>query len=324
MRTDAFDYELPEELIASRPLPNREESRMMVVDRRAGAISHHRFAEFPSNVNEGDLVVFNDTRVVPARFYSDDGRLELLRLEETGPWRWKCLARPGKRLKVGREIVVGGVHGRVIEIFSGGERLVEFDGEIDEEKYGHLALPHYIGREDDREDQERYQTVYAERPGAIAAPTAGLHFTGEMVDALPHVFVTLHVGVGTFQPVRAEEVKEHEMHRERFEIGEEAARSIKAARRVCAVGTTVARVLEHCALEEGGIRAHGGETEIFIHPPYEFRVVDKLLTNFHLPKSTLFMLVCAFGGMDLMREAYREAVRERYRFFSYGDCMLIR
>lgn len=325
MKTANFDYDLPEELIASRPGKERDASRMMVVDRRSGAIRHAMFRNLPSLLDPGDLLVLNDTRVVPARFFSDDGRVELLRTELRGARRWKCMVKPGRRVKPGREVVVGGVAGKVVEICDDGERIIEFEREIDEEVHGRLALPHYIGREEEDEDRTRYQTVYARAPGAIAAPTAGLHFTPAMLEKLDHVFVTLHVGAGTFQPVRVEDVEEHRMHTEKYEIGAEAAERIREAERIVAVGTTAARVLENAAATTARdrIEAHSGETDIFIYPPHEFRAMDVLLTNFHLPKSTLFMLVCAFGGTELMRKAYAEAVRERYRFFSYGDCMVI-
>jgi S-adenosylmethionine:tRNA ribosyltransferase-isomerase len=323
VRTSEFDYHLPEELIASRPLERREESRMMVVNRSTGELSHYVFKEFPSLLCEDDLVVLNDTRVVRARFFSDDGKVELLRTELFSSTEWKCMVRPGKRMKVGREVVVGGVSGSVVEIAEDGERIIHFEQVVDEEAFGHLALPPYFRRLDDEEDVKRYQTVFARAEGAIAAPTAGLHFTPDILEGLAHTFLTLHVGVGTFLPVRVEEVEEHPMHSERYEIGVEAAERIGQAGRVVAVGTTVARVLEHCMRERGEVWPHAGETDIFIYPPYSFGKVGALLTNFHLPKSTLLMLVSALGGAELMREAYAEAIRKRYRFYSYGDCMLI-
>ncbi|MFV1993912.1 MAG: tRNA preQ1(34) S-adenosylmethionine ribosyltransferase-isomerase QueA [Verrucomicrobiales bacterium] len=328
MKTRDFDYPLPEELIASRPPERRDGSRMMVVDRAAGTIEHQEFTALPGCLGGDDLLVFNDTKVLRARFFSDDGRIELLRTELLGRLRWKCLVKPGRRMRPGQRVVVGGVEGEVERICADGERIIRFEAAIDDEQFGHLALPHYLGREDDVADTARYQTVYAREPGAIAAPTAGLHFTPEILAGLPHVFVTLHVGVGTFQPVRAEVVEEHVMHSEHFSVDEEAAARIAGTRagvgRLIAVGTTSARVLEHGALSgDGRIEAGAGETDIFIVPGHEFGAVDALLTNFHLPKSTLFMLVCALGGTELMREAYRQAVQQRYRFFSYGDCMLI-
>ncbi len=324
-RTDDFDYDLPAGLIASRPGMRRDASRMMVVNRETGIIGHHRFTGFPSFLSEGDLCVLNDTRVVRSRFYSDDGRIELVRTRVMEDGCWKAMVRPGKRMKLGRTITLGGVDGVVVGISDDGERIIEFAGPVDEE-LGRLALPHYMERESDAEDEQRYQTVYAREPGAIAAPTAGLHFTPEMLAAIPHSRLTLHVGVGTFRPVKAEWIADHRMHAERFELGAETAESINTAARrgrVVAVGTTVTRVLEHLARDTGRIAAAAGETDIFIHPGFRFRITGAMLTNFHLPKSTLLMLVSAFAGRELMLEAYAKAVEERYRFFSYGDCMLI-
>jgi S-adenosylmethionine:tRNA ribosyltransferase-isomerase len=325
LRTEDFDYHLPEELIADRPPERRDGARMLIVDRQAGTVQHGRFTDFAGFAQPDDLIVLNNVRVAKARFYSDDGRFELLRLEALGPLRWHCMAKPGKKLAVGKTLVVGGRTGTVTEVMPDGTRIIEWDGGVDEERYGHLPLPHYMNREDDETDTDRYQTVFANRDltKAIAAPTAGLHFTPEILAELRHAFVTLEVGAGTFQPVKAERLADHVMHTERYQVSEEAAEAIETAPRRIAVGTTVMRVLEHCAAEHGAVTAHAGQTSIFIHPPYTFRKVDALLTNFHLPKSTLFMLVCAFGGTELMREAYRQAIAERYRFYSYGDCMLI-
>lgn len=324
MRTDEFDFELPEDLIAQHPPRERGDSRMMVIDRSTGEIGHRMFRDFPGYIRTGDLVVLNDTRVTPARFFSNDGRIELLRLDVASPTVWKCMVKPGKRMRVGHEIEVGKATGTVREILpEGGARVIEFDAVVDEDAHGHLALPPYISRADAREDQERYQTVFARESGAIAAPTAGLHFTDEILVGLPHVFLTLHVGVGTFQPVKAESVEEHLMHRERFSLSAETAAEINRAGRVIAVGTTVVRVLEHCARGGRALEPQSGETDIFIYPPCHFQRVGALLTNFHLPKSTLLMLVSAFAGKDLILEAYRRAIEERYRFYSYGDCMLI-
>ena len=323
LRTDDFDYHLPEELIASRPGGRRDASRMMVVDRAAGSVRSTNFAEFADHVGEGDLAVFNDTRVVPSRFYSDDGKIELVRLGGTEPELWRCMVRPGKKMRPGKTVCVAGVNGVVEEILERGERLIRFESPIDVAEHGELALPHYMNREAEEVDLERYQTVYAREPGAIAAPTAGLHFTPELITQLPHTFLTLHVGVGTFRPVRAERIADHEMHPESFEVSPQSAAAINGAGRVISVGTTVARVLEHLSLGGKDIAPGSGETDIFIYPGFEFQRTGALLTNFHLPKSTLFMLVCALAGTDLMREAYALAVAERFRFFSYGDCMLI-
>ncbi len=322
LRTSDFDYHLPKELIARHPPEERAASRLLVVRRESGEIEHAQFGDFPAMVEKDDLCVFNDTRVMPARFYSNDGKRELLRLDFRDARLWRCLVRPGKKLRVGHEIEIGEAVGTVEEILENGDRLVRFDREVDVEAHGRLALPHYMERESEEIDRERYQTVYAARDGAVAAPTAGLHFSDAMVKALPHAFVTLHVGVGTFQPVREEKVEDHRMHVESFSLTNETVEAIRAAKRVISVGTTVTRVLEHCA-RGGGLEARDGETDIFIYPPYTFRAVDVLLTNFHLPQSTLLMLVSAFAGRELMLEAYARAVEERYRFFSYGDAMVI-
>lgn len=324
VRTADFDYALPEELIADRPLPDRAASRMMVIHRQSGRIEHRRFADLAEYVQEGDRFVLNDTRVVPARFFSNDGAIELVRSNALSPLLWQCLVRPGRKMKIGRTVAIGEAIGTVEGIDEEGYRLIRFDREVDEERFGRLALPHYMNRESDPEDRERYQTVYARHEGAIAAPTAGLHFTPALLANVPHSFLTLHVGVGTFRPVKAEFVNDHEMHAEHFRLSSKTADEINRAKRVVAVGTTSVRVLEHLAREHGlPLGESTGSTRIFIHPPYEFKVVDALITNFHLPQSTLLMLVSAFAGKELVMEAYAEAVRERYRFFSYGDCMMI-
>ena len=329
LRTKDFDYHLPENRIAAHPLAERADSRMLVVHRDTGRIEHLMFRDFPGFMKPDDLLVLNDTKVIPARVMSDDGRTELLCLRRLSPLEWRCLVHPGKRMKAGRTVVVGGITGTVTEVFENGDRLVRWETPVDLHQHGHLALPHYMGRGDEPADRERYQTVFAREEGAIAAPTAGLHFTPEMLEHLPHAFLTLHVGVGTFRPVNVEVVTDHIMHAEEYSVSEETARRVNAAGRVMAVGTTVTRVLEAIGREPGhdALRipdhAQSGWTDIFIHPPYPFRVVGGLLTNFHLPQSTLLMLVCAFAGRDLVMEAYRQAVEQRYRFYSYGDCMLV-
>ncbi len=324
LRSDDFDYLLPEELIASKPSSCRENSRMMIVDRNNSTIRSGQFSEFPGFIDEGDLVVLNDTRVVPARFFSDDGKIELLRLEEPEPKLWRCMVRPGKKMRVGKVVSIAGVSGTVEQILEEGERMIRFEEAIDIERSGQLALPHYMERNPGEEDRERYQTVYAREPGAIAAPTAGLHFTSDLLEQLPHAFLTLHVGAGTFQPVRSEHITDHKMHSEHFHLPPESADAINNCKRVVSVGTTVTRTLEHLARGAGAeISPGSGETDIFIYPGFEFRLTGALLTNFHLPKSTLFMLVCAFAGTKLMREAYARAIAENFRFYSYGDCMLI-
>jgi S-adenosylmethionine:tRNA ribosyltransferase-isomerase len=272
--------------------------------------------------------MLNDTRVIPARVFSDDGKIELLCLDRLSPLEWRSLVRPGKKMRIGKTVSVGGITGMVTEVFENGDRLIRWEAPVDLNEHGHLALPHYMNREDEVADRERYQTVFAKEEGAIAAPTAGLHFTPEMLAALPHDFLTLHVGVGTFRPVQVDTPEEHVMHSERYLLRKETARRVNEAGRVVAVGTTVTRVLEHLARRGGEEQRveeedQQGETDIFIYPPYRFRAVGSLLTNFHLPESTLIMLVSAFAGRELVMEAYREAVRERYRFYSYGDCMLL-
>ncbi|MGN0829554.1 MAG: tRNA preQ1(34) S-adenosylmethionine ribosyltransferase-isomerase QueA [Akkermansia sp.] len=324
MRTVDFDYPLPEELIASRPLPDRAASRMLVVHRDSGRIEHRHFADILDYVRPGDHFVLNDTKVIPARYFSNDGSIELVRAGLSHELVWKCLVRPGKKMKLGRSVQVGAATGLVEDIDEEGYRYIRWDRPVDEETYGRLALPHYMNRESDPADRERYQTVYAAHEGAIAAPTAGLHFTPEILARVPHSFVTLHVGVGTFRPVKVEQVEQHHMHTEAFTLPPETAAAVEAAKRVVAVGTTSVRVLETLAARYGRpLRPGSGETDIFIYPGFEYKVTGALLTNFHLPQSTLIMLVCAFAGKELIMEAYRQAVEQRYRFFSYGDCMLI-
>lgn len=324
MRTIDFDYPLPEELIADRPLPDRAASRMLVVHRDSGLIEHRHFHDILEYVQPGDHFVLNDTKVIPARYFSNDGSIELVRAGLAQELVWKCLVRPGRKMKVGRTVQVGEATGTVESIDEEGYRYIRWDRPVDEETYGRLALPHYMNRESDPSDKERYQTVYAAHEGAIAAPTAGLHFTPDLLEQIPHSFVTLHVGVGTFRPVKVEQIEEHHMHTESFFMPESTSAAIEAARRVIAVGTTSVRVLETLAARHGRPLPPGyGETNIFIYPGFRYQVTDALLTNFHLPQSTLIMLVCAFAGKELTMEAYRQAVERRYRFFSYGDCMLI-
>ena len=322
--TEDFNYDLPEELIASMPKKNRCGSRMMVIDRSSGEISCRRFEDFKDYIGKDDICVLNDTKVVPSRFFNDDGKIEIIRLEEPESNVWKCLVRPGKKMRIGNIINIAGVNGTVEKILPDGERMIRFANPIDIEKNGELALPHYMKRDAEPVDKKRYQTVYAKNPGAIAAPTAGLHFTSELIETIPHTFITLHVGVGTFQPVRSDRIVDHKMHSEKYHLSEISALAINSAKRKIAVGTTVTRVLEHLSLDKTGkIKSSSGETNIFIYPGHRFLGIDALLTNFHLPKSTLFMLVCALAGTDLMKEAYRRAVLEKFSFFSYGDCCLI-
>lgn len=322
-RLSDYDYALPEELVAQRPLERRDESRMMVLRRRGQRIEHRKFSELSEFLSPGDLLVMNNTRVMSARRFSDDGKIEFLFLERLGPIRWKCLVKPGRKMRVADVAKVNGATARVEEIGASGERVISLDREENFFEGGLLPLPPYIGRQSDSGDVERYQTIFAEVPGAIAAPTAGLHFTREILAKLPHTFITLHVGAGTFQPVKTEKIADHRMHEEQFSISESAAAAINVAERIIAVGTTTVRVLESAARREGQLFEQQGKTDIFIHPPAEIRQVDGLLTNFHLPRSTLLMLVSAFAGREFLLTAYAEAIRERYRFYSYGDCMLI-
>jgi len=322
-RLSDYDYDLPQELIAQRPLQRREGSRMMVLHRAGQTIEHRQFRELKTFLQPGDLLVLNDTRVLPARRFSDDDVIEFLFLERLGPKHWKCLVRPGRKMRVGATTEIAEVTLRVEEITPDGERIVALDKDVDLYAGGSMPLPPYIRRPSDEKDAARYQTIFAHEAGAVAAPTAGLHFTPEILNEIPHTFVTLHVGPGTFLPVRSEEIAEHRMHAERFSISPEAADKINKAERIVAVGTTAVRTLESARREGKALLAQEGATDLFIYPPYRFRAVDALLTNFHLPRSTLLMLVSAFAGREFLLRAYEEAIRERYRFYSYGDCMLI-
>jgi S-adenosylmethionine:tRNA ribosyltransferase-isomerase len=318
-----YEYDLPRELIAQRPAPQRGDARMMVLHRGTQKIEHRAFRDLGRFLRSGDLLVLNDTRVLPARRFSDDGTIEFLFLERLGPRRWKCLVNPGRKMRVGATARIDNVPLRVEQITPEGERVVLLHKNLDVYAGGSMPLPPYIRRPTDEEDAARYQTVFAREAGAVAAPTAGLHFTPEVLSEIPHSFVTLHVGPGTFLPVRSENIGEHRMHSERFYIPAAAAYKINKASRIIAVGTTTVRTLESARRAIGRIVPQEGATELFIHPPYCFQVVDVLLTNFHLPRSSLLMLVSAFAGHGFLLRAYQEAIRERYRFYSYGDCMLI-
>ena len=318
-----YDYTLPRELIAQRPLERREHSRMMVLHRAEQTIEHHQFRELKTFLRTDDLLVLNDTRVLPARRLSDDGAVEFLFLERLGPNRWKCLVKPGRKMRIGATTKIDNIALRVEEVTADGERIVALDKDSDLYAGGSMPLPPYINRPSDEKDAARYQTVFADSAGAVAAPTAGLHFTPEILGEIPHTFVTLYVGPGTFLPVRSDNIAEHRMHAESFSISSEAANKINNASRVIAVGTTTVRTLESATCKDGEVLAKEGATSLFIYPPYHFRTVDALLTNFHLPRSTLLMLVSAFAGREFLLHAYEEAIRERYRFYSYGDCMLI-
>ena len=318
-----YDYELPEGLIAQRPLARRQDSRMMVLHRASQQIEHRAFAELPNFLAPGELLVLNDTKVITARMFSDDGAVEFLFLERLPEGRWRSLVKPGRKVRVGARLQVGGVPVAVERICEDGSRILSMDGELKLDHSGVVPLPPYIRRASDADDVERYQTVFAQVPGAVAAPTAGLHFTPEMLNELPHVFVTLHVGTGTFAPVKSDDLTEHRMHEERFWISEKAAQAMNQAGSVLAVGTTTVRVLEAAQRREGKLLPQEGATSLFLYPPQQVRYVDHLLSNFHLPRSTLLMLVSAFAGRKFVLRAYAEAVNERYRFYSYGDCMLI-
>lgn len=334
MKLADFHFDLPEELIAQEPLEDRAASRMLVVDRSTGSLRDSVFRSFPEHVGEGDVVVFNNTRVLPARLHgkrSGGGLSETLLVKKVSdsPLRWKALVRPGRKMRVGDVVrYPGGLEATVVERGEFGLRTLEFTPAEDFyptlERIGRMPLPPYIKRSAGDEDRERYQTVFARESGSAAAPTAGLHFTPEILDAIrargaQTAEVTLHVGLGTFQPVHTETVEEHVMHAESFWIPEETVKAVQAAKRVVAVGTTCVRTLEHWARTG----ETSGETDIFIYPGFEFRCVDALLTNFHLPDSTLILLVAAFLGKDKTLAAYRHAIEQRYRFYSYGDCMLI-
>ena len=328
-RLKDYDYELPRELIAQHPLPRREASRMMVLHHDRKKIEHAHFVDLKKFLPDDDLLVLNNSRVLPARHFSDDGKFEFLFLEKIGPSRWKALAKPSRRFGKGAATFIQEVRAQAGEIFADGSREIVMSDDIDLQHGGAMPLPPYIKRSAvvvpryRAEDEARYQTVFAKYEGSLAAPTAGLHFTPQILGTLPHVFITLHVGTATFRPVKVEDITQHQMHPERFSISPNAAEAIAKARRIVAVGTTTVRVLESVQRNFGKIQAGEDETNIFIYPPFQFQVVDVLLTNFHLPRSTLLMLVSAFAGREFILRAYEEAVRERYRFFSYGDCMLI-
>jgi S-adenosylmethionine:tRNA ribosyltransferase-isomerase len=322
--TADYDYALPQELIASHPAPARDQARMMVLDRKSRSIAHHSFRDIQDLLGPDELCVLNDTKVIPARIRFTARKAELLLLEQLSAKKWRCLVRPGHWFRDGRRFSDGNVAGTVLSTEPSGERVIEFDVPIDFARVGEMPLPPYLHREVEPQDAERYQTVFAAKPGAVAAPTAGLHFTRELLSALPHVFITLRVGIGTFLPVKTDDLRQHQMHEEWFEIDPETAERIANAKKVVAVGTTTVRTLEAAMQRNRRIVAGCGVTDIFIYPPFTFQRVDSLLTNFHLPKSTLLMLVAAFAGREFVLEAYREAVAARYRFFSYGDCMLVR
>jgi S-adenosylmethionine:tRNA ribosyltransferase-isomerase len=364
MLVSDFNYQLPPERIAQEPLSDRAGARLLHLRRESGAGQDRKFRELPDLLQPDDLLVVNNTRVFPARLYGRrsgqrahplspqnpaaqdflHGRIEVLLTRQVAeyPNDWECLVRPGKKIGIGEKLYFGDpptLEAEVLERGSFGERRIRFAPVPDFfariERIGHVPLPPYISRDDHASDRDRYQTVYAQQRGSVAAPTAGLHFTPEILGqirgrGIEISEITLHVGLGTFQPVRVEKVEDHQLHREHYEIPEQAARAINRAkadgRRVVAVGTTAVRALEYAAAESGGanrVEPGRGEADAFIYPGYSFRIVDALLTNFHLPQSTLLMLVCALGGTDLVMAAYRHAVESEYRFYSYGDCMFV-
>ena len=340
MKRQDFYYELPEELIAQDPLEDRSSSRLLVLDKESGAVSHHVFKDVIDYLNEGDCLVINDTKVLPARLIGakvgTDAKIEVLLLKRKENNIWETLVKPGKKAKIGTKISFGDglLMGEVVDIVEVGNRLIQFsyEGIFEEilDRLGQMPLPPYITHH--LEDKNRYQTVYAEHTGSAAAPTAGLHFTPELLEKIEKkgvdiARVTLHVGLGTFRPVKVDEITDHHMHSEFFQIEEEAAEKINrakdAGKKVICVGTTSCRTVESAADETGHLKACSGWTEIFIYPGYQFKVLDSLITNFHLPESTLVMLVSALAGREHVLAAYEEAVKERYRFFSFGDAMLI-
>ena len=339
MKKSDFDFELPEELIAQTPIQQRDHSRLMHLDKQTGEISHEHFYDLPSFLKKGDCLVLNDSRVLPARLIgcrSTGGSVELVLLRDLGEGRWECLSRPGRKTKPGTELSFGGgeLTATVESVAEGGNRIVKFhyEGIFLEvlERLGKMPLPPYIKEE--LQDAERYQTVYSREVGSAAAPTAGLHFTRELLAQIEAMgvnvcYVTLHVGLGTFRPVKEDEIENHEMHSEFCIIPERTARIVtetkKAGNRVIAVGTTSCRTLESFAQEDGSLPVSSGWTNIFIYPGYRFKCIDALITNFHLPESTLIMLVSALAGREHVLNAYKCAVEERYRFFSFGDAMMI-
>ncbi len=356
MLVQDFNFDLPEELIAQEPPLERSGARMLSLDRRTGECRDGMFVDFPSMLNEGDLLVLNNSRVIPARLFAyrsiqkgpqaPTAAIEVLLTEQLSQWEWLALVKPGRKVGVGEVLAffnsatpaMAVLQAEVIERRDFGERTLRFTpcsdfwGVLD--RLGHVPLPPYIHRADARDDRERYQTVYAEQRGSVAAPTAGLHFTPEILAAIRArgvriAFVTLHVGLGTFAPLRVESVEEIRLHAERYTLPQETAVELNAAksegRRIIAAGTTTVRTLEHCALTADGrpLEAHSGATDIFLSPGAQFRMVDAMFTNFHLPQSSLLMLVSAFSGREHVLAAYRHAVACRYRFFSYGDCMFI-
>lgn len=341
MRVEDFNFDLPEELIAQHPLEKRDSSRLLVLDKKTGEINHKHFGDLPDFLKKGDVLVLNDTRVIPARLLGvkedTEGKIEFLLLNRKKLDTYECLAKPGKRARKGAKFTFGEglLKAEVLDVLENGNRIVKFsyEGVFEEilDRLGEMPLPPYI--KEKLEDRERYQTVYSREEGSAAAPTAGLHFTKELLDKLQSMgvetaFLTLHVGLGTFRPVKVESVENHDMHEEFYSLDAKNAEIINTAknegRRIISVGTTSTRTLETIADEKGFVQEASGYTKIFIYPGYRFKCVDCLITNFHLPESTLIMLVSALAGQENVMNAYRTAVKEKYRFFSFGDSMLIK
>ncbi len=339
MKKSDFYYDLPERLIAQHPLERRDSSRLMVLDKKTGAIEHRVFSDLTEILMPGDCLILNDTRVLPARIYgekiSTGAVVEFLLLKQLSASQWECIVKPGKKAREGAAFDFSGImQGTITQVLETGNRIIDFsfEGNFFEllEKIGSMPIPPYI--KEKLEDNERYQTVYSKHLGSAAAPTAGLHFTKQMLQALEQKginigYVTLHVGLGTFRPVKADNIEEHVMHSEHYRVPEETAALINATKakggRIIAVGTTSCRTLETAADESGKLQASEGESKIFIYPGYRFKCIDALITNFHLPESTLIMLVSALAGRENVLRAYETAVREEYRFFSFGDAMFI-
>lgn len=346
MRLSDFDFELPEELLAKFPSTQRDQSRLMVIDRKSGSIAHHIFCDLPQFFESDDALVLNNTRVLPARMVvrknnMQGANIELLLVRKLAENRWEVMLDPMRKLKLGQHLIFGNqqLKATIVGTTDERKRIIEFENprgfeQLDTilQQLGEMPLPPYIKRKRTANDFDRYQTVYAQVPGSLAAPTAGLHFTPEVMNKMKKKgvhfpMVTLHIGMGTFAAIHAEDFQNHKMHTETFELSSAAASTLCNTRqngnKICCVGTTALRTLESTLIQKGRIAAHSGTTDLFIYPPMRVKSTDCLLTNFHTPKSSLLMLVAAFAGYDLIRDAYREAIRERYRFFSYGDAMLI-
>jgi S-adenosylmethionine:tRNA ribosyltransferase-isomerase len=341
VKKEIFKYYLPEELIAQEPIKNRQESKLLILDKKSGKTEHKIFKDIINYINEGDCLVLNDTRVIPARLLGNKkdtkGKIEFVLLNKKEDDIWEVILKPGKRAKIGSKFIFGDgiLEAEVVDIIEEGNRLVKFyyEGIFEEilNKVGIIPLPPYITKKLD--DSERYQTVYSKNSGSAAAPTAGLHFTDELINKIKEkginiAYVTLHVGLGTFRPVKTDDIKDHKMHKEFYSISDESAELINSVKnkgkKIISVGTTATRVLETCSSDNGLIESSSGWTDIFMYPGYKFKIVDNLITNFHLPESTLIMLVSSLAGTENVLKAYEEAVNLKYRFFSFGDAMFIK